>query len=181
MVPDLPGVRVAADPGAVAIGTVQNAHALRGAIRLRPYQPPAPSLTAGLEVFLERDGAWRAVRITSAAPQPNGTLLLQLDGVADRDAAEALRGARILVRADDLPPAEDDEFYWHEVVGFRVETTDGEILGTVRETSSNGLHDVWAVDAGGREVLVPVVADVVETIDRDGRRIVIRPLAGMLD
>jgi 16S rRNA processing protein RimM len=181
MAPDLPGARIDADPDAVAIGTVQNAHALRGAIRLRPYQPPAPSLVAGLEVLLERDGAWRALRLTSAVPQPNGTLLLQLDGVADRNAAEALRGARLLVRADDLPPADEDEFYWHEVVGFRVETPDGELVGTVRETLSNGLHDVWAVESGAREVLVPVIADVVETIDRDGRRIVIRPLAGMLD
>jgi 16S rRNA processing protein RimM len=177
----LPGTPVAADPDAVAIGTVQNAHALRGAIRLRPYQPPAPSLTAGLEVLLERDGAWRTVRVTDAAPQPNGTLLVQLDGVADRTAAEALRGARVLLRADDLPPPEEDEFYWHEVVGFRVETDDGRVLGPVRETLSNGLHDLWAIDADGREILVPVVGDVVETIDRAGRRIVIRPLAGMLD
>lgn len=181
MAPALPGTTVAADPDAVAVGVIGSAHALRGSIRLRPYQPPAPSLATGLEVLLERDGAWRAVRITSAAPQPNGTVLMQLDGVADRDAAEALRGARILVRAGDLPPPDEDEFYWHEVVGFVVETDDGRTLGTVRETLSNGLHDLWAVDADGREILVPVVADVVETIDRDARRIVIRPLAGMLD
>ncbi|MCW5889618.1 MAG: 16S rRNA processing protein RimM [bacterium] len=181
MTPALPGTRVDADPDAVAVGVVANAHALRGAIRLRPYQPPAPSLATGPEVLLERNGAWSTVRVASAAPQPNGTLLVQLDGVADRDAAEALRGTRVLVRAADLPPADEDEFYWHEVVGFRVETTDGETLGTVRETLSNGLHDVWAVDAGGREHLVPVVADVVDTIDRPRRRIVIRPLAGMLD
>jgi 16S rRNA processing protein RimM len=181
MPPTLPGTIVDADPDAVAVGFVANAHALRGAIRLRPYQPPAPSLAAGLEVLLERDGAWRAVRIVTAAPQPNGTLLVELEGVVGRDAAEALRGARILVRAADMPEPDEDEFYWHEVVGFTVETDDGRTLGTVRETLSNGLHDLWAIDADGRELLIPVVADVVETIDRPGRRIVIRPLAGMLD
>lgn len=181
MAPLLPGTHADADPDAVAIGVVGNAHALRGAIRLRPYQPPAPSLSAGREVLVERDGVWRALRVDSAAPQPNGTVLMQLEGVGDRDAAEALRGARVLVRAADLPPPDEDEFYWHEVVGFRVETTDGVTLGTVRETLSNGLHDVWAVESGAREHLVPVVDEVVEVIDRPGRRIVIRPLAGMLD
>src|SRR5437867_3186311 len=85
------------------------------------------------------------------------------------------------VGAVDLPPPAEDEFYYHEVVGFRVETTGGEPLGAVAETFTTGLNDVWVVRGSGREHLIPVIADVVRALDRATRRIVIEPLPGLLD
>jgi len=169
------------DDDTLPVGQIVSAHALRGAVRVRPYQPPAPSLRAGRTVVLDVAGTRREATIRSAAPHARGLVLVELDGVATREAAEALRGARILVRSADLPEVAADEFYWHEVRGFRVETTDGITLGEVAETLATGLNDVWSVRDGTREHLIPVIADVVETIDRAARRIVIRPLPGLLD
>jgi 16S rRNA processing protein RimM len=154
---------------------------LSGLVRVRAYQAPAPSLAPGREVLLERLGVRRPATIRSAGPHGRGLVLVALDGVDDRDAAEALVGSRVLVHAHDLAPAEDDEFYWHELEGFRVDTVDGEPLGTIAETFSTGINDVWVVRDGGRELLVPVIADVVRTIDRGGRRVVIAPMPGLLD
>src|SRR2546425_12076904 len=169
-------------PGAlVAVGESVGAHALRGWLRLRAYQPPAPSLVAGRRVLIAQAGACRELEVRSAAPHGRGLVLLALAGVDDRGEAEALVGARVLVRTTDLPPPAEDEFYYHEVVGFRVETTGGESLGAVAETFPTGLNDVWVVRGGGREHLIPVVADVVRAIDRAARRIVIEPLAGLLE
>jgi 16S rRNA processing protein RimM len=165
----------------VAVGEIVGAHALRGALRLRAYQPPAPSLVGGRTVFLERGDARREMRVASAAPHARGVVLLTLDGVTDRDAAEALVGCRVLVRATDLPDVAQDEFYWHEVIGFRVETMDGDHLGAIVECLATGANDVWVVREGDREHLIPVIADVVREIDRSGRRIVIEPLPGLLD
>jgi 16S rRNA processing protein RimM len=119
--------------------------------------------------------------VRAAGAHGRGFVLLELDGVGDRTAAEALRGARLLVRAEDLPPAAPDEFYWHEVVGCRVETTAGRALGIVEEVLATGLNDVWVVRDGEREHLIPVIADVVRSIDTGARRIVIEPLPGLLD
>ncbi len=177
----LPGPPATPDPDAVAVGHVVGAHALRGWLRVKPYQPAAPSLIGGRHVLLERDGAWREATVSHAAVHGRGLILLGLDDVPDRSAAEALRGATVLVRRGDLPAIEEDEYYHHEVVGFAVETVDGHAVGVVAGVMSNGLHDVWEVRAGDREHLIPVVADVVETIDRAGRRIRIRPLPGLLD
>ena len=85
------------------------------------------------------------------------------------------------MREADLPALADDEFYHHEVLGFSVETLDGTVLGTISGTMTNGLHDVWEVHDGQREYLIPVVADVVRTIDRPARRVSIEPLPGLLD
>ena len=165
----------------MAVGEIVAAHALRGAVRVRAYQPPAPSLAAGRTVLLEQDGSRRSVRVAAVTPHGRDVLLVELAGVGDRTAAERLRGARLLVPREDLPPAGDGEFYWHEVVGFAVQTDAGETLGAIVETLHTGANDVWVVRDGGREHLIPVIADVVRTIDRDGRRVVIAPMPGLLD
>lgn len=168
------------DEATVAVGEIVGAHSLRGLVRLRPYQFPAPSLTADRRVLLERAGVRREVRLLSVQAHSR-VLLVGLDGVTDRTAAEALAGTVVLVRQRDLPPLAADEFYHHEVVGFAVETEAGEALGTVAETMSTGLHDVWVVRDGAHEHLIPVIADVVRAIDREAKRIVIAPMPGLLD
>jgi len=167
--------------GAIAVGEIVAAHALRGLVRVRPYQPPAPSLAPGRHILLEQDGARRPVTVVSVAPHGRARLLVALRDVNDRDAAETLVGARLLVRAEDLPAPAADEFYYHEVEGFRVETMDGTPLGTVHETFSTGLNDVLVVRNADREHLIPVIADVIRTIDRTARRIVIEPMPGLLE
>jgi len=148
---------------------------------MRAYQPPASSLVPGVEVVLEQRAERRAMRVLSAAPHARGQLLLALEGVGDRTAAEALVRARVLVAAAALPPLEENEFYYHEIEGFQVATTGGQVLGEVAETFSTGANDVWVVRGAGREYLVPVIADVVREIDREARRIVIEPMPGLLD
>jgi len=148
---------------------------------MRAYQPPAPSLVPGVEVILERADMRHPARVVSAAPHARGQLLLGIEGVTDRTAAEGLVRARVLVPAAALPPLAEDEFYYHEIEGFRVETVDGRALGEVAETFATGLNDVWVVRGTGREYLIPVIADVVRGIDCDARRILIDPLPGLLD
>src|SRR6185503_6984749 len=66
----------------IPVGEIVAAHALRGLVRMRAYQPPAPSVVPGVEVVLERAGERRATRVVSAAPHARGQLLLGLEGVA---------------------------------------------------------------------------------------------------
>ena len=131
-------------------------------------------------MLLERNGTWLTATIVALASHGRG-MLLTLDGVAERDVAATLTGMRVLVPARDLPALADDEFYHHEMHGFAVATTDGRALGTVAETFSTGLNDVWVVRDGAREYLIPIITDVVREIDRAERRIVIEPMPGLLD
>src|ERR1043166_6992936 len=134
----------------VPVGEVVAAHALGGRVRVRAYQPASPSLEAGRHVLLDRAGSLHEAEVESAAPHARGLMLVGFAGVTDRDAAEALVGARICVPAADLAPLAPDEFYWHEIAGFAVETTAGEPVGTVRETFSTGVNDVWVVEKVSR-------------------------------
>jgi 16S rRNA processing protein RimM len=131
-------------------------------------------------VLLERDGAWHAASVRTVASHGRG-MLITLDGLEDRSAAARVTGMRILVRAEDLPPADEGEFYAFELHGFAMVTTDGRALGTIEDTFSTGLNDVWVVRGDGREHLIPIIDDVVREIDRDGRRVVIEAMPGLLD
>jgi 16S rRNA processing protein RimM len=171
----------APEPTAIPVADILGAHGLRGLLRVRPCQPDSPVLVPGARVFVERGGSWGTTELATVAPHGHGHLLVSIDGIADRTAAEGMARARLLVRAADLPALEDGEFYWHEVVGYTVETLAGARVGTVADTMSTGLNDVWIVRDGEREYLIPVIADVVREFDRAGRRIVIEPLPGLLD
>src|SRR5262249_310735 len=155
---------------------------LRGVVRVRVYHPSTPNLSEGRPILLETPGgARREVPVLSATPFRGGLMLVALSGVDNRDAAEALVGTRILVRRSDLPPPGENEFYYHEIVGFEVATVEGRPLGAVAETMPTGANDVWVVRGNGREYLIPVIGDVVRLIDREARRIVIDPLPGLLE
>lgn len=171
-----------ASPGHLAIGEVASAHGIRGLLRVRLYNPASELLASVATVHLERDdGPPEHHDVARATPHGRGLWLLQLDDVTSRTDAEALVGARIVVPEDALPALAEDEFYHHELLGFTVETTTGRTVGTIVDTLSTGLNDVWIVRHGQDEHLVPAIADVVERIDREAQRIVIVPREGLLD
>src|SRR2546430_3966572 len=99
----------------VAVGEIAGAHALRGWLRVRAYQPPAPSLVPGRRVLIEHAGACRELEVVSATPHGRGLVLLTLAGVDDRRAPEALVGARALGRPPDLPPPPAHKSTTHDV------------------------------------------------------------------
>lgn len=94
-------------------------------------------------------------------------LLLKLEGVDTRDAAEALRGAFISVKVEDLPDLGDEGYYIHELLGLRVVGTDGLELGELAEVLTTGANDVYVVTGGGREVLLPAIPSVILQVDLD--------------
>ena len=80
-----------------------------------------------------------------------------------------------------LPPPGPAAVYHVDLIGCAVRTTAGEALGTVQEMIVTGSNDVCVVRGGGREVLIPLVADVIAALDTAARTIVVHPLPGLLE
>jgi 16S rRNA processing protein RimM len=163
------------------IGRIAGAHGLKGALRFRPDNSGSETLEQVKRVFLERDGTSREFRLTSMTPLNAATRRITLEGIADVDAAELLKGAVVMLADEDVPPAKPGEFYYYEAVGCEVFLTDGTRLGAIEEIFSNGAQDIWVVRDGQREVLVPVIEDVVKAMDFAARRVTIEPIPGLLD
>ncbi|MGB3551424.1 MAG: ribosome maturation factor RimM [Candidatus Binatus sp.] len=163
------------------VGRITGAHGLKGALRLRPDNPDSDSLEQVARVFLESAGQTREFRLTGLTRLNATTRRITLEGVADVNAAEALKGAVVMLAAEDVPAAKPGEFYYYEAIGCEVFLTDGSRLGTIEEIFSTGAHDIWVVRDSEREVLVPVIEDVVKAMDFAARRVTIEPIPGLLD
>jgi 16S rRNA processing protein RimM len=85
--------------------------------------------------------------------------------VADREAAERLRGAALYIDKDRLPPLEEENYYWFELIGMEVYTPDGRYLGRLESVVPTGSNDVYVVRNADRETLVPALASVVKSVD----------------
>ncbi len=184
----------------VEVGRVVNAHGVRGWLKIQPHSPQADALSgAPVWWFKAPDPALgsgasarpRGLKIRACRRQGGQFLAAQADGVADRDAAEALRGYTIWVSRASFPKAGDDEYYWIDLIGcdFHGMGDDGpRLLGRVDQVLDNGAHAVLQValgapdadgvfqplsDARGRPrlVLVPFVAAHVQRVDIQARRI----------
>jgi 16S rRNA processing protein RimM len=101
-------------------------------------------------------------------------VLARLEGVTDRNAAEALRGLRLYVSRDALPEPESDEFYHHDLIGLTAVLVSGETLGKVEAVHNFGAGDLLEVSRdGASSVMVPFTNAVVPTVDLANGRVVI--------
>ena len=175
----------------LVVGRVAKSHGVRGelVVEVRTDEPELRfSPGARLRGRAPRSEAVDIFTVESAR-EHSGRLLVRLEGVDDRTAADALRGTLFLVDTDDLPPSEDpDEFYDHELEGLSVRLADGTEIGTVNEVLHSAAGELLSIRAGagaggraGREILVPFVTAIVPTVSLAEGLIVIDPPEGLLD
>lgn len=162
----------------LAVGVVSRAHGIRGEVSVQPLSEVESRFKAGSTLLLGPDGD-RRLEVATARKHGH-RLLVKFEDVDDRDAAESLRGRVLLVRQEEAPPLPEDRYWVHEVVGIEVLTQDGRSLGKVREVLHNQANDVWLVEGGGRDLLIPALRDVVVNVDPAERRAVIREVPGLL-
>lgn len=170
-----------ASDGFLLIGQVIGSHGLHGAIRVRIEDSDSTILTSLERLFVETPAGRREFALRRATPLGRSQYRIVLEGVADVDTAQALKGFAVTAAIADLPPLGEGEFYYFQLIGAEVMLTDGVRLGTITEIFSTGAHEIWVVRDGEREVLVPVIADVVKAMDFGARRVTIEPLPGLLD
>ncbi|HEY0494528.1 MAG TPA: ribosome maturation factor RimM [Kutzneria sp.] len=171
-------------PDVRVVGRVVKPHGIRGELVVdvhtdSPEERFVPGSTLGTRA---RDG--KSGTITIAAVRPHtGRLLVTFEGVAGRDAAEAMRGLLLVVDASDLAPSDDpDEFYDHELEGLEVVDVRGARVGVVAEVLHTAASELLAVRRDdGSEALVPFVTAIVPTVDVAAGRVVVDPPEGLLD
>jgi 16S rRNA processing protein RimM len=158
----------------VLVGRFGAPHGVRGEIRLQSFTAD-PQAIADYSPLHDSSGA-RSFVIRSVRPQGKDMLVARIDGVGDRESAEALRGVELYVDRAALPEPEDDEFYLADLEGLRAETAAGVVLGRVVAIHNFGAGDILEIrPAEGESLLFPFTKSVVPVVDVAGGRIVIAP------
>lgn len=149
----------------VVVGSLGAPHGVRGWIKVNSALVPPASLL-DFDTWLLADGpdAWTQVDIKSSR-SAGRTLTVLLDACEDRDTAASLTGLEIALPRAALPPAEEGEYYWQDLLGMQVVNLEGFELGTIKDLMETGANDVLVLE-GPQERLVPFVMDeVVKTVD----------------
>lgn len=159
------------------VGLVRGVHGLRGWVRVEILSDDPARFDPGS--VLHPEGSDRTLTISTVRRDGPG-LLVGFAEVADRATAEALRDTYLEadVTATALP---EGAFYWHELIGCRVVTVDGEELGEVEDVFRVGEAEVYSVRGARGELLIPAVSDFVRELAPAERRIVVDRVALGLD
>lgn len=169
----------------LVVGRVVKAHGVTGelTVEVRTDDPRGRFVRGAVLRGRPSKGGVEREYVIESVRTHGDRLLVRFDGVADRDAADALRGTVFLVDSADLPPIEDpDEFYDHQLEGLTVTTTAGDEVGTVAEVLHTAAGELLAVrTAEGAEVLVPFVSAIVLSVSLDEQLITIDPPDGLLE
>jgi len=164
------------------VGRIARAHGIRGQVIVSlDTDFPEERFRPGAELFIERNGAIQTLTLTSVRFHRDRPVI-GIAGVETMSDAEALAGRELRVPVDRLAPLPGGTFYRHDLIGCRVETPAGELVGTVEKVEGTLSGSRLVVAAASRgEVLIPLVAKICIAVDPAAKRIVIDPPEGLLD
>lgn len=145
------------------MGRIAAPFGVKGWVKVQPYCED-PGVLLDLAAWRIGRGDTHTLYPLEAAQDHGNGLVAKLEGVADRDAAFALRGLEISVERASLPAPADNEYYWSDLIGLAVVNREGVELGRVASLMETGAHDVLVVQ-GGREHLIPFVSQFVGEVD----------------
>ncbi|MET0294016.1 MAG: ribosome maturation factor RimM [Phenylobacterium sp.] len=158
----------------ILVGRIAGAFGVRGELRLASYTEDPMALTR-YRVLFHEDGA-KALTLTGGRPVKGG-IVARAAEVADRNAAEALRGVKLYLPREALPPPEEDEFYLADLIGLVAETPEGERLGLIKAVHDFGAGDLLEIQPDqGPSWWLPFTRDAVPEVRiADGRIVAVRP------
>lgn len=160
----------------IKVGKIVNAVGLKGEVKVYNYSDSSeiyettPQMYAGDELLT----------IENVRVQKN-MVILKLQGIDDRSAAEAARGRELFITENDLPELEEGEYYVRDLIGMTVKEN-GEVLGKVTDVLQNTAQDVFEVERdGGRQLLIPRVDEFILDIDIKTRQIQVKLPEGLTE
>ena len=166
------------------LGYIIKTHGLRGHVAAHFDVDDAAAYTKLKTVYLTLAGAPTklvAYEVEKVQPQAANRVLLKLRGIERIEEAEPLRGSQLHLPLTQLPELEDDQFYFHDVIGFTVVDENMGVLGLVENFYELPQQDMLAMRYQGQEVLIPVVDELVSHADQEKKEIYVNLPEGLLD
>lgn len=165
------------------VGKIVNTHSLKGEVKvISSTDFEEQRFEKGTELLITRGNqVVKEVTVESYRTHKNN-LLVKFVGIDSIEEAEKLKNLQIKIDSDNIGELEENEFYFHEIIGCEVFDENGKSLGEISEILTPGANDVWVIKSqNGKEILIPYIEDVVKKIDVDNKKIDIEVMEGLID
>jgi 16S rRNA processing protein RimM len=163
------------DKTLVVIGQVAGPFGVKGEIKIRSFAE-SPDAFERSSILVFDESPFKVLRVR----MHKGAALVIAEGIETRDDAAKLAGKLVKTDVENLPPKEEDEYYWYELIGMKVCTVTGTELGHITQITATGANDVLHVEGPVGEVLLPMIEDVVVSVDLAENIMIVDPLEGLI-
>ncbi|UVI32473.1 ribosome maturation factor RimM [Paenibacillus spongiae] len=171
------------EQGWLKVGKVVNTHGIRGELKVVSQTDfPDERFAAGSLLILENPEQKQQLEVeVQSAREHKNMFIVKFKGYDNINDVEKYKGWMLKVSKDNRSDLDDGEYYYFEIIGCRAITEDGEELGTITEILSPGANDVWVVEAKkGKQVLLPVIDEVVLQVDVKEKVVTVRLMEGLI-
>lgn len=164
------------------VGKIFNTHGLKGEVRVKQTSDFEERFHEGNTLYYQDDKeAYIALTVRSFRIH-KGALLLEFEGINDINDVLFLKDHTLYIKAEQLTDLDNDEYYYHEIIGCEMVTTTGEVIGIVDAILSPGANDVWVVKGkNNEEILIPYIEPVVKDINVPEKKIIIELMEGLIE
>ena len=152
----------------LVIGEVLKPQGIRGELKIKTFTDSPEDVKSFGTVYIDDN----PYKILSFRVGTDGAAYIGLRGIPDRNAAELFRGKKLEGEREDAPPLEEGRYYIVDILGLSCETEDGEFLGIVKDIR-NLSSDIYTIEKDGKNILFPVVKNVIKTIDLENKKVIV--------
>jgi 16S rRNA processing protein RimM len=164
------------------VGKVINTHGIRGEVKVLRISDFDDRFQIGGIVYLDKNNGELLKLVIDGHRIHKGYDLLQFEGYHNINDVESFKGFNLKISEEQLTELDENEFYYYEIIGCEVHTTDNQYLGKIKEVLSPGANDVWVVkQPKGKDILIPYIEEVVKSVDIEAKNVMIEPMEGLLD
>ncbi|WP_309567504.1 ribosome maturation factor RimM [Coxiella-like endosymbiont] len=156
----------------IIMGRLAQPYAVQGCIKVISFTDPIKNLLIYRNWFIQHHDEWQLFSLRSGRIQ-GAFLVVKLEGLDNPETAKQYTNDLIAVERNTLSPLEENNYYWADLIGMQIVTTEGVTLGNVKFLLETGSNDVLITSNQGHERLIPYLSHVVKSVDIENKIIVV--------
>lgn len=165
------------------VGKIVNTHSLKGEVKvISSTDFGEERFKKGSKLLITRGNQLIREVVVQSYRNHKNFLLVKFEGIDSVEEAEKLKNLQIKIDLDEVGGLEENEFYFHQIIGCEVFDENDKNLGEIIDILTPGANDVWVIKGeNGKEILIPYIEDVVKKIDITSKKVNIEVMEGLID
>ena len=165
------------------VGKIVNTHSLKGEVKvISSTDFEEERFKKGSKLLITRGNQLIREVVVQSYRNHKNFLLVKFEGIDSVEEAEKLKNLQIKIDSDEVGELEENEFYFHQIIGCEVFDENDRNLGEIIDILTPGANDVWVIKGEeGKEILIPYIEDVVKQIDITNKKVNIKVMEGLID